>query len=82
VVEAPGGCHPSFVQGYYDRDNRFYLDWEAISRDPDAVAAWLDEWVYGLADHAEYRDRLGTERWASLTPGEAWAPPVNYGSYR
>lgn len=82
VVEAPGGCHPSFVQGYYDRDNRFYLDWEPISRDPAAVAAWLDEWVYGLADHAEYRARLGADRWASLAPGEAWSAPVNYGSYR
>lgn len=82
VVEAPGGCHPSFAQGYYDRDNRFYLDWEAISRDPAAVAAWLDEWVYGLADHREYRARLGAERWAALAPGEAWSAPVNYGSYR
>ena len=55
VVEAPGGCHPSFVQGYYDRDNRFYLDWDRISRDPPTLEAWLREWVYGLADHAERR---------------------------
>ncbi|MBN2114462.1 MAG: CoA transferase subunit A [Acidimicrobiia bacterium] len=82
VVQAPGGCHPSFVQGYYDRDNPFYLDWDGISRDPAALEAWLQEWVYGLADHAEYRARLGAERWAALAPGEAWAPPVNYGSYR
>jgi len=81
VVEAPGGCHPSFVQGYYDRDNRFYLDWDAISRDPALLEAWLDEWVYGLADHAEYRARLGADRWAALAPGEAWSQPVNYGSY-
>jgi len=82
VVEAPGGCHPSFAQGYYDRDNRFYLDWDAISRDPASLEAWLQEWVYGLADHAEYRARLSAERWAALTPGEAWSQPVNYGSYR
>jgi len=82
VVEAPGGCHPSFVQGYYDRDNRFYLDWDGISRDPAVLEAWLREWVHGLADHTEYRARLGAERWAALAPGEAWAPPVDYGSYR
>src|ERR687897_3400098 len=32
VVVEPFGAHPSYAQGYYDRDNRFYLDWEAISR--------------------------------------------------
>ena len=26
VVEEPFACHPSFTQGYYDRDNAFYLD--------------------------------------------------------
>jgi glutaconate CoA-transferase subunit A len=80
VVEAPGGCHPSFAQGYYDRDNRFYVEWDAISRHPDRLQAWLQEWVYGLADHSEYRARLGAERWAALAPGEAWSAPVNYGS--
>jgi glutaconate CoA-transferase subunit A len=80
VVEAPGGCHPSFAQGYYDRDNRFYVEWDAISRHPDRLQAWLQEWVYGMADHAEYRARVGAERWADLAPGEAWSAPVNYGS--
>lgn len=82
VVEAPGACHPSFAQGYYDRDNRFYLDWDAISRDPARLEEWLQEWVYGLSGHAEYRARLGAERWGALAPGEAWSQPVNYGSYR
>jgi glutaconate CoA-transferase, subunit A len=26
VVVEPWGAHPSYVQGHYDRDNRFYLD--------------------------------------------------------
>ena len=34
VVVEPLGAHPSYVQGTYDRDNRFYLDWDPISRDP------------------------------------------------
>src|SRR5918995_7082797 len=33
VVVEPFGAHPSYAQGYYDRDNRFYLDWETITRD-------------------------------------------------
>jgi glutaconate CoA-transferase subunit A len=47
VVVCPRGAHPSYAQGYYDRDNRFYLEWDRISRDPEALSAWLDEWVHG-----------------------------------
>ena len=41
VVVEPWGAHPSYVQGAYDRDNRFYLDWDPISRDEAATQAWL-----------------------------------------
>ena len=47
VVVEPWGAHPSYAQGYYDRDNAFYVGWEPISRDPAALAAYLDEYVYG-----------------------------------
>ncbi len=81
VVVEPRGCHPSFAQGYYDRDNRFYIDWDVISRDADALDAWLKEWVHGTESHAEYVEKLGAERWKALEPGEAWSEPVNYGKY-
>ncbi len=45
VVVEPWGAHPSYVQGAYDRDNRFYLDWDPITRDEAAVQAWLRDWV-------------------------------------
>jgi glutaconate CoA-transferase, subunit A len=82
VVVEPFGAHPSYAQGCYDRDNRFYLDWEAISRDPVVLEAWLDEWVYGVRDRAEYLLKLGEERIASLRPGSAPSEPVDYGLYR
>ena len=81
VVVCPGGAHPSFAQGYYDRDNRFYLEWEAISRDPERLEAWLDEWVHSTADHAEYLAKLGEARWKELRPGPAPSGSVDYGSY-
>jgi glutaconate CoA-transferase subunit A len=81
VVVEPKGCHPSYAQGYYDRDNRFYLDWDRIARDPQALESWLGEWVFGLGSHAEYVDKLGADRWAELAPGQAWSDPVNYGQY-
>jgi glutaconate CoA-transferase, subunit A len=59
VVVAPWGAHPSYAQGYYDRDNEFYVQWEAISRDPAALGRYLDEFVYGVKDRAEYVARCG-----------------------
>jgi len=59
VVVEPWGAHPSYAQGYYDRDNEFYVAWEAISRDPAALARYLDEYVYGVRDRAEYVARYG-----------------------
>jgi glutaconate CoA-transferase, subunit A len=82
VVVCPRGAHPSYAQGYYDRDNRFYLEWDAISRDPQRLAAWLDEWVHGTATHAEYVEKLGEARWAALTPTPAPSGAVDYGEYR
>jgi glutaconate CoA-transferase subunit A len=83
VVVEPWGAHPSYVQGAYDRDNRFYLDWDPISRDEDRIQAWLREWVHGVDGRADYLDKLGAERIASLRPS-APAPSgsVDYGDYR
>jgi glutaconate CoA-transferase subunit A len=59
VVVEPWGAHPSYAQGYYDRDNEFYVQWEAISRDPAALERYLDEFVYGVKDRGEYVARRG-----------------------
>ena len=81
VVVDPFGAHPSYVQGAYDRDNRFYLDWDPISRDEEKTQAWLREWVYDLPDRAAYVQKLGEERVASLRPGSAPSGSVDYGRY-
>lgn len=85
VVHQPYGAHPSYAQGYYDRDNQFYLEWDRVSRDETATRAWLDEWVYGADDWAGYLSKLEAndpEIWNRLAPGEALSQPVNYGLYR
>jgi glutaconate CoA-transferase subunit A len=81
VVVEPYGAHPSYVQGAYDRDNRFYLDWDAITRDEEALQMWLREWVYDLDGRAAYVEKLGTDRVASLKPGSAPSGSVEYGRY-
>jgi glutaconate CoA-transferase, subunit A len=57
VVVEPWGCHPSYAQGHYDRDNEFYVAWEEISRDPARLQGYLDEQVHGVRDRAEYMRR-------------------------
>lgn len=39
VCLVPGGAHPSFAQGYSRRDNRFYKEWDPISRERDTFLA-------------------------------------------
>jgi glutaconate CoA-transferase subunit A len=81
VVVEPFGAHPSYAQGYYDRDNAFYLDWDVISRDADSLQRWLDEWVHGVSGRAEYLDKLGEERLLALRPTPAPSGSVDYGEY-
>jgi glutaconate CoA-transferase, subunit A len=45
VAEAPGGAHPSYAHGYYERDNSFYVGWDAISRDRDTFRRWMEDHV-------------------------------------
>lgn len=82
VVHEPYAAHPSYAQGYYDRDTQFYLAWDSISRDQQDLLAWLDEWVHRLAGRAEYVEKMGAEVWDKLQPGEAWSGRVNYGQYQ
>jgi glutaconate CoA-transferase subunit A len=43
VAPAPGGARPSYAHGYYDRDNDFYVRWDAIARDRDAFTQWIED---------------------------------------
>ena len=81
VCRVPWCAHPSYTQGYYDRDNDLYLRWEEISKDKASMQAYLDEWVYGVKDREEYLAKLGAETRERLKPGSRLSAPVNYGSY-
>jgi glutaconate CoA-transferase, subunit A len=47
VAVAPGGARPSYAHGYYDRDNDFYVAWDAISRDRNTFTEWMERHVLG-----------------------------------
>jgi glutaconate CoA-transferase subunit A len=81
VCHVPHCAHPSYTQGYYDRDNVFYLNWDKISEDPATVKAWLEEWVYGIKDAEEYWQKLGEDTHRRLAVRSRPAAPVDYGEY-
>jgi glutaconate CoA-transferase subunit A len=81
VCHAPYAAHPSYTQGYYDRDNPFYLEWDRISSTPESVRAWLEEWVYGVKDRQAYWAKLGAAAHERLKVKPKFSAPVNYGEF-
>ena len=81
VCHVPFACHPSYAQGCYDRDNEFYIKWDKVSESAELVNSWLDEWVYGVHDRAEYWEKLGEELRKHLEIRPRFSEPINYGEY-
>jgi glutaconate CoA-transferase subunit A len=81
VCHVPHASHPSYAQGYYDRDNEFYLSWDKISESLEGVRSYLDEWVFGVKDRDEYWRKLGAEVHRRLKVKPRKSVPVDYGNY-
>lgn len=81
VCHVPYCAHPSYTQGYYDRDNDFYLEWDKLSETAAAQQAYLDEWVYGVPDRSAYWEKLGPQVHARLKIASRLAAAVDYGAY-
>lgn len=54
IARVPGGAWPSYAQGYYARDNAFYLAWDEIARERARFTQWIERHVRGTADHAAF----------------------------
>jgi glutaconate CoA-transferase, subunit A len=81
VVHEPFGAYPSPVQGCYRRGHDFFHRYHEESRTEEGTRAWLDRWVYGVADWKGFLDRLGpdaqqTVRITMSRPSE----PLDYGA--
>ncbi|MFF8434383.1 CoA-transferase [Streptomyces bacillaris] len=83
LCEAPLGAHPQSlrtgqlagIEGYLD-DYAFLTDIVSACKDPQTAAAWYEEWVGGVASHAEYLERLGERRRAALVFPPPPGPPA------
>ena len=61
VAIVPHGAHPSYADGYYDRDNAFYEAWNAIARDRERFTDWMEQHVLGVEDFAEHKRSIQAE---------------------
>ncbi|MCR3718810.1 MULTISPECIES: CoA transferase subunit A [Prauserella salsuginis group] len=60
VAEVPGGAHPSYAQGYSERDNAYYKYWDSIGRDRDTFRTWVrDEVLAGRSATETTGDKEG-----------------------
>jgi glutaconate CoA-transferase subunit A len=66
VVHDPFACHPSPMQGFYDRDHAFYHEYHEATRTAEGFARWEAEWVRGVPDRTAYMRKLGRERMERL----------------
>ena len=55
VCLVPGGAHPSYAHGYYDRDNRFYQAWDSISKNRESFQQWIKRHVLDTEDFEEFK---------------------------
>lgn len=81
VCHVPYCAHPSYTQGYYNRDNDFYLEWDRLSESSQNLQDYLNEWVYGLTDRAAYWAKLGAHVHERLAVAPRPAAAVDYGAY-
>jgi glutaconate CoA-transferase, subunit A len=80
VVECRYGAHPSPVQGYYKRDHAFFRQYHEQTKTKPDSDAWLERWVYGVADRREYVNQLGGCRVDDFAVKQhAYAAPADFG---
>ena len=83
VVECPWGAHPSEVAGHYDYDLPFRALFFGSASNEEASKAWLDEWVYNVADRQEYIEhyveRFGRDTLLRLKAKPFPSVPADYG---
>jgi glutaconate CoA-transferase subunit A len=65
VAHVPNGCHPSYALGFSRRDNRFYVEWDEVSRERATFDEWIDTYVHGVDGHGTYLRMIGREPWSN-----------------
>jgi glutaconate CoA-transferase subunit A len=81
VVHVPFGAHPSPVQGFWKRDDDYFLQYHERSRHRQEFLSWRKDWITEVPNLQHYRDKLGAEYVEALRITNKRLPigEVNYG---
>ncbi|MDA8125938.1 MAG: CoA transferase subunit A [Deltaproteobacteria bacterium] len=66
VVPAPFGAHPTACPYCYDYDAAHLNLYKGMAKDDGLFRQYLDDWVYGVPDHAAYLKKVGREGLAAI----------------
>lgn len=59
VVHVPFGTHPGALPGVLEQDAVHLQGYMEAAKSPEAFLAYLERYVFGVRDHAEYLERVG-----------------------
>lgn len=66
VSVAAFGAYPSYVHGFYGRDDDAYAEWDELSRDAGRLSQWIAAEVLGVPGFDDYLKRIEPARLAAL----------------
>ncbi|MCH7495957.1 MAG: CoA transferase subunit A, partial [Candidatus Marinimicrobia bacterium] len=80
VVHESWACHPSPMQGYYNRDDDYFAEYHKETKSRKDFERWLNKWVYGVESREQYLNLLKKGKIQSLKiKKSALSAPVDYG---
>ena len=72
VCHVPYGAFPTQCYNYYDYDNAYLKMYGAASKTEEDFKAFLNEYVYGCKDHAEFLEKIGINRLLKLKVSDGY----------
>ena len=66
VVEVPFGAHPCSSHGKYLQDDAHLKEYLGAAATDEGFTGYVDAWVHGPRDHADYMTKVGADRLEAL----------------
>jgi hypothetical protein len=59
VCEVPYGAHPTLMPYQYYFDENHIREWLTLAKTPEGAQQYLEKYVFGVTDFAEYLEKVG-----------------------
>jgi glutaconate CoA-transferase subunit A len=79
IVKLPMGAHPTACPYFYDYDVSHLNLYKSVVKDNQRFQEYLQEWVFGVANHEEYLDKIGMDALLKIkaSPVLGYAPGLD-----